>query len=94
MKPQRFKPGQEITPKDNKPWRILSFNNDLDAVRLQDPQFGKIYIVDFYDEYIQKSWFICLKGFDDNYDEDDFEPVITDKQLIEELETIKEPAFN
>lgn len=87
MKPQRFEIGQQVTPKRAN-WKSIG-GAYLDA------KPGNIYTIHLYSDYSKKynCWFICLQELNPDtheYQEDGFDPVISDSVLEAELETIFE----
>lgn len=81
-----FYPGQEITPKAQCEWISV----DTQELR-SGPKFGEVVQVVKYIHFRKGHWFINVTGYDQNYSEDWFAPVITDKQLekmLKEVDTI------
>lgn len=85
MKPQRFKPGQEVTVIENKGWTLVA-----GPPRLIKPQYGKIYTVSRYSQVINNDWYIMLVefGLDRDFNENRFAPIISDSILEKELSEI------
>lgn len=85
MKPQRFKPGQEVTP-TLAGFKVVS--GPVTSVRL--PQFGNIYHVSGYEpsrtNYSEWCIFLTETGTNVSHDERYFTPVISTKELYTELE--------
>lgn len=80
MNTQRFKPGQEVTPKYSRPW-----TNIFGEVCSYAPKFGEIYRVDFYDHKLLGQWFLALEGVQGFYYEGCFEPVVSSKTVEKDL---------
>lgn len=70
MKPQRFKPGQEVTPV-RRPLNVYA-NTGLVIRPNEQLQFGRIYKVKRYDRFYSGVWFVDLDGMPDScsYSED------------------------
>lgn len=89
MKPQRFKPGQAVTP------NAIYWDCDVPGYQFNNsdlPKFGEIYQVKFYTEYSGCNWYMLLEGMPMQYayNESGFEPIVSDTVLAQELESITE----
>lgn len=83
MKPPLFQIGQAVTPNTTE-W----YTNSLKT--LPNPIFGEVYHVSEH-HYICDRWYITLHEMSDitGYEEDGFDPVISDKELSKELSEIE-----
>lgn len=93
MKPRKFKPGDKVTEKDNKPF------NDVGPAQIngQDRplKFGEVYTVRTVDPIWQGLRMVTLEEFPETwgFDEDDLEKVVSDSVLEEELNSIRQPEL-
>lgn len=91
MKPKRFRPGQAVTRINKDKWFFIDSGDDATG-----PEFGKIYhVVDYANEvrvnnHGEHCRFIILYEFDPGnwYDESEFEAVVADTKLAEDLKEI------
>jgi len=86
----KFKIGDEVTLKDNSAWRTLF--KGAGPTLPTDPVFGQVYKVEWiHDIPLLGLVGIGFKEFPKvDYDEDDFEKVVSDRVLHAKLETVAE----
>lgn len=89
MKPQRFRIGQDVTPKRDDKWYTLN-----DNILENHPKFGEVYRVTEYNGFRYNHWFIRVVGPgnldpDMRYCEEAFDPVISTAILANELTQIE-----
>jgi hypothetical protein len=87
MKPKRFKPRQQVVCVA-KSWRDMTPVHSRDA---KSPSFNEIVTVNGYVCWFMGFWAISLEGYQDLYDENDFEPLVEDRVLEKELSEISQP---
>jgi len=88
MKPQRFEIGQAVTMKNPLNWLVLD-GPSAGSLAL----FGKIYHVKEYTSYhSQYRWLISFEELhpEDEFEENEFVPVISDAILESELSSINQ----
>lgn len=84
MEPDKlFYPGQEITPRVNPTWSIKGTH-----VLQPGPKFGEIVKVIRYARVSEGQWYIQITSYGNYFDESQFAPVITNKQLEEMLQEV------
>jgi hypothetical protein len=82
-----FHKGQPVTPNKQNSWRALNYTGK----DIPQPKFGEIYHVS--GDYIEDgNVFITLREFNPMYGffQNDFSPVISDKQLEDALKEVDE----
>lgn len=80
----RFKPGQEITPKQNK-WEII-FGGPIPVG--QTPKFGHVYTVELYPfraSHPKEKYLLLTEINTALFNEDSFEPLVTTQRLEDDL---------
>lgn len=89
MKPQRFENGQEVICVDDR-W----FDANDQSPVTNGPKLHDVVVVRKYASYWNNQWYIELEGYPekDSFGEEAFEPLISDKELYEQLEEVEEPV--
>jgi hypothetical protein len=84
----KFKVGDEVTPKEGVVWYSITYNR----YSKEPPKFGQVYVVSAV-HFVGGDWYLSLAEFPHNslWEDTEFEKVISDRVLSEELETVKEP---
>jgi hypothetical protein len=84
----KFRIGDQCTKKDKAPFVVVPTNRPS----INPPVFGKIYTVSDIWQY-KSQWYIELTELnkDSGYNENEFEKVVSDSVLSEELESVPEP---
>ncbi len=89
MKPQRFKPGQEVVCTKKGVWRHSNGRISFHPA----PDFNSVCVVTKYKVYNNKmqQWTICLDGFGElGHGEANFEPLVSDEVLEKALSEVNE----